>query len=152
PFSNHDASVLIQTTQFGYETAHMRYLIQSVQTGHTASVGFADSAAGDPAAPGAFISYARYTRVTPPRGVQPDISVERRDVGAAPKVLATSAMIDHVLAIRPRYGVTLVPYPNPQGTMVAVSVQPIGGGEPDGIVVYSRAGKMLGFQTVGPSG
>lgn len=152
PFSDHDASMLIQRTWFGYVTAFSSYSVQSVQSGRTASLGIADSAAGDPQAPGAFVSYAHPSRVTPPHGVHPDISVELRDAGAAPKVIATAAMIDHVLGIMPRYGVTLVPYPNPQGTMVAVAVRAIGGGEPGGIVVYSRAGKMLGFQMVGPSG
>lgn len=151
PFSDHDASMVIQNTQFGYVTAFSGYVIQSVQTGHTASLGIADSAAGDPAAAGAFVSYAHPSIVTPPRGVNPDISIELRDSGAGPKVVATAAMIDHVFGIRPRYGVTLVPYPNPQGTMVAVAVKPIGG-ELGGIVVYSRAGKMLGFQTLGPGG
>jgi hypothetical protein len=152
PFSDHDASMLIQTTQIGYVTAFSGYEVQSVQSGHTASLGIADSAAGDPQAPGAFVSYAHPSRVTPPDGVHPDIGVELRDAGAAPKVLVTSARIDHVLGITPRYGVTLVPYPNPQGTMVAVAVQAISSDVPGGVVVYSRAGKLLGFQMVGPSG
>lgn len=152
PFSNHDASMLIQGTQANYQTAFSPYAVQSVQTGRTASLGIADSAAGDPAAPGAFVSYVHPSRVTPPRGVHPDIGIELRDAGAAVRVIATAAMIDHVLGITPRYGVRLVPYPNPQGTMVAVAVQPIGDYGTGGVVVYSRAGKMLGFQTVDPSG
>lgn len=152
PFSDDDASMLIQNTQIGYVTAFSGYEVQSVQSGHTTSLGIADSAAGDPQAPGAFVSYAHPSRVTPPDGVHPDIGVELRDVGAAPKVLVTSAMIDHALGITPRYGVTLVPYPNPQGTMMAIAVRAIGGDAPGGVVVYSRAGKLLGFQMVGPSG
>jgi hypothetical protein len=151
PFSDHDAGMLIQGNQFGFRLAFSNYSVQSVQSGHTTSLGIADSAAGDPRALGAFVSYAHPSIVTAPRGVYPDIRIELRDAGAAPQVIATSEMIDHVLGITPRYGVTLVPYPNPQGTMVAVTVQPIGD-EPAGVVVYSRAGKMLGFQTVARGG
>src|SRR5262249_46586183 len=106
-----------------------------------------DSAAADPQAPGAFVAYAKPSRVTPPGGVQPDVRLELRDAGARPRVLATSARITHALGIKSRYGVTLIPFANPQGTMVAVAVQPIGGG-PGGVVVVSRRGKLLGHQSV----
>jgi hypothetical protein len=56
-----------------------------------------------------------------------------------------------VLGVAPRYGVTLAPFANRVGTMVAVAVRPVGGG-PGGIVVLSRSGKILGFQAVAGGG
>jgi hypothetical protein len=153
PFSDHDASLVVQSYPAYYPTPPATYSVQSVRTGRTTPLGIGDSgAAADPQVAGAFVAYARPSRVTPPGGAQPDIRLELRDAGARPRVLATSARIIHVLGIRPRYGVTLVPLPNPQGTMVAVAVQSIGGSGQGGIVVYSRGGRLLGFQSAGISG
>jgi hypothetical protein len=125
--------------------------VESVRTGRTKSLGQADSAAGDPQRVGAFIAVPKRGPALPD-GNQPDSKLVLADAGARSRVLATAAQLDHVLGIKPGTAVSLVPLPNPQGSMVAVQVTVTGSAgntiteTAGGIVVLSRNGALLGSQ------
>lgn len=165
PFADHDGSIVIQQTIFFVPPAAARTSVQSLRTGHAVALGLADSrgpaddpqgriaglrgqAAGDPQAAGAFVAVAQ-PGLASAVGIPADTRVELRDAGTAPRVLATAARLKQVLRIPPKIGVILGPLPNPQGTMVAIEVQPIPAGHLAGVVVLSRRGKVLGTESIG---
>ena len=85
PWSDHDASVVelsfpggVQGLQLPTEVA----AVESVRTGHAVSLGPADSAAGDPQHPGAFVAVPRPGRPLS-NGIQPDGGVVLADVGGS---------------------------------------------------------------------
>jgi len=119
--------------------------VQSVHSGSTVSLGSADYAAGDPQQPGAFVAVPSSA---PPSqsDVQPDGTLDLKDVGQHPRVLATAAALKRAVHITAATPVTLVPTVNPQGTKVAVQIQSIYGKGAGGIVVLSRTGQVLGTE------
>ncbi|HEX9033567.1 MAG TPA: hypothetical protein VF834_17130 [Streptosporangiaceae bacterium] len=148
PFADHDRSVVLQGLTYSLPVAKAPTSIQSVSTGHTVPLGIADLAAGDPQAPGVFAPVG-WPSLPLHDGVTPDVRLELRDAGAPPRVLASSASLRHILGISARATVTLRAIPNPQGTMVAVEVQPTSPGSSAGVVVLDRRGKVLGFESTG---
>lgn len=151
PFADHDRSVVLQGLTYSLPVAKAPTSIQSIGTGRTVSLGIADTAAGDPQAPGVFVPVAWHG--LPLRdGITPDVRLELRDAGAPPRLLATAASLGHVLGLSPRIPVILRAIPNPQGTMVAVEVEPASPGNSAGVVVLSRQGKVLGAESAGSPG
>jgi hypothetical protein len=136
PFADHDRSIVLQRLTYTLPVAKAPTSVQSVSTGRVTSLGIADTAAGDPQAPGAFVPVA-WHGLPLHDGVTPDVRLELRDVGSRPRVLAAAASLSHALGISSKVPVTLRAFPNPQGTMVA------------GVVVLSRLGKLLGAESAG---
>ena len=124
---------------------------ESVSTGHTVSLGLAESAAGDPRQAGAFIAVPRPGRPFP-NGSQPDTKLVLTDKGSRSRLLATASQLSRAVGIKHGTAVTVTPIPNQQGSMVAVQVSAMsasGGGtvvSGGGIVVLSRNGRLLGSQ------
>jgi hypothetical protein len=150
PWSDHDTGVVelsfpggVQGLQLTTQVAAM----ESVRTGHAVSLGPADSAAGDPQHAGAFIAVPGPGRPLP-NGIQPDGGIVLADEGARSRLLATTAQLNRTLGNKRRTAVSLIPIPNPQGSMVAVQVFPISNGTA-GIVVLGRNGVQLGSQPLG---
>jgi hypothetical protein len=115
--------------------------------------------AGDPKAPGVFISVTR--RGAPPATatatnvtLTPDTKLVLWDAGRPPAVLATAAELNRDLHQNPRLPVAITPYPSPSGNEVAVAVQPPYGSTTSGIVIMNRAGRVLSTvaASAGPTG
>jgi hypothetical protein len=152
PFANRDTSLIVQAMLYTSPVATAHTSVQSVATGGTVSLGIADGAAGDPQRPGAFVSVPRPGIQPPADEATPDVRLELRDSGAPTRALATAGRLGHVLGIKAVNAITLTPVPNPQGTMVAVEVRPASRHGSSGIVVLSRAGKVLGSESAGTAG
>jgi hypothetical protein len=125
---------------------------ESVSTGHTVSLGLAESAAGDPRQVGAFIAVPSPGRPFP-NGSQPDTKLVLTDKGSRSRLLATASQLSRAVGIKHGTAVTVTPIPNQQGSMVAVQVSAMsasgGGGtvaSGGGIVLLSRNGRLLGSQ------
>jgi hypothetical protein len=147
PWSDHDTRVVelsypiaVQGLQSDIPVA----VVESLRTGSAVSLGPADSAAGDPQQAGAFIAVPSPGQPFS-NGNQPDASLVLTDVGARSRLLATAGQLSHVLGIRQGTAVSLVPVPNPQGSMVAVQVSAMNGSA-FGVVVVSRRGALLWSQ------
>jgi hypothetical protein len=150
PWSDHDTGVVelsFPVVSGGLQATIPVVAVESVQTGHAVSFGPADSAAGDPLKEGAFIAVPKPGRPLS-NGIQPDGRLILADAGAPPHLLATTAQLNHVLGNKPGATVSLIPIPSPLGSMVAVEVVALTDG-PSGIVVLSRAGKLLGSEPLG---
>ncbi|HUA40556.1 MAG TPA: hypothetical protein VMA32_03250 [Streptosporangiaceae bacterium] len=150
PWTDHDTGVVelhYPLGAAGLQATVPVAAVQFVRTGHSVSLGKADAAAGDPQRTGAFIAAPRPGPALPD-GNQPDASLVLADVGARSRVLATTAQLCHVLGVKHATTVSLVPIPNPQGSMVAVAVSTVRGRNyySAGIVLLSRKGKVLGSQ------
>jgi hypothetical protein len=122
---------------------------ESVQTGSSVSLGPADSAGGDPQQEGAFIAVPATDE---PFSNGPDTEIILADAGSPSRLLATTSQLERALGINDGTAATLVPIPNPQGSVVAVQVATqVSSTESSaaGIVVLNRNGVLLGTQ---PSG
>jgi hypothetical protein len=147
PWSDHDTGVVeltYPTGAAGLESPMPVAVVESLRTGSAVSLGPADSAAGDPQQAGAFIA-------VPSSGQpfsysnQPDASLVLTDVGAPSRLLATAGQLGQALGIKQGTAVSLVPIPDPQGSMVAVQVRTMNGSA-FGVVVVSRQGALLWSQ------
>lgn len=150
PWSDHDTGIVelsYPTGAQGLQATVPVATVESVGTGRAVSLGPADAAAGDPLQEGAFVAVPRRGKPFP-NGIQPDGSVVLADAGARSQLLATTAQLNRALGNTRRTAVSLVPIPNPQGSMVAIEVLPISRGSA-GIVVLSRHGARLGSQPLG---
>jgi hypothetical protein len=121
-----------------------------LRNGRPVQLGTADEAAGDPQAVGAFVSVARAvpSNRDPAGGYfgLPDSQVELRDAGQSDRVLATAGQLNAALRQPADRPVHLSLFPNPQGTAVAVVLNPpFGGAGNVGIVVLDRAGAVTGI-------
>jgi hypothetical protein len=150
PWTGHDTGVVelhYPLAAGGLESTVPVATVESIRTGRAVSLGRADAAAGDPRQAGAFIAVPKPGAALPD-GNQPDARLVLADAGARSRVLATAAQLSHLLGVKRATTVSLVPIPNPQGSMVAVAVVSVTGHNDNaaGIVVLSRKGKVLGWQ------
>jgi hypothetical protein len=114
-----------------------------------ATLGRADSAAGDPAAFGAFVTVAvvlESERGRSGSNARPsDSRVELRDVGRPAAVLATAAELNGAVGADPRRAVSLAVFPDQDGGKVAVVVNSLAGNESNSaVVILDRHGRRLG--------
>jgi hypothetical protein len=117
--------------------------------GRAVPLGTANSAAGDPAALGAFISVAGALQPGEPgRGdhnVLADSRVELRDQDHTPVVLAGATALNRDVHEDPGRPVNLGLFPDHDGGKVAVVVNPVGAEESNAaVVILDRLGRVLG--------
>lgn len=145
PFAAHGHALVVLNGPFGITTS-MPASVYSWSSGHSTSLGTADSAAGDAQARGAFVSVASPVApsATVTRPVTPDSRVELRDAGRPARILATASALNRDIGLAGRVRVALVPYPDPAGSKVAVEVDPVSGSLIGFIVVLDRFGRVLG--------
>ena len=140
PFADHNHALVVLTEgTFADPTADAVSAVEWT-TGAVTKLGVADHATGDPQALGAFVS------VPAPQGPSGsystgDVSVELRDVGKAPTVIATAKTLAKLVDQAPQTPVALWPFADPHGDKVAIGVGPVAGGALTGIVVVDRSGQ-----------
>jgi hypothetical protein len=145
PFADHDRAVaMLKDYGDPSESVSNPIFVASIASGGTVSLGNGDSVAGDPQAPGVFVTVAAPLRraATSLTG-SPDSAVVLRDAGRRPVMLATAAQLDRDLGLHGRPPVSLDVFPSPSGHQVAVTIRPAAGGPARGIVVLSRTGKLI---------
>jgi hypothetical protein len=113
------------------------------------SLGTADSAAGDPAALGAFVAVVatlqRHISRPGQGGVLSDSRVELRDEGHPPVALADAAALNQAVHEDPGLRVNLGLFPDHDGGKVAVVLNPTGGAESNAaVVILDRGGRVVG--------
>jgi hypothetical protein len=119
--------------------------VVSVATGHQVSLGAGRHVAGDPQARGVFVSVPAPVRPsTGTARATPDSGIALRDAGRRPVLVASAADLNRDLGKPANVPVSLAAYPAPSGARLAVVVQPTASGTATGIVVLSRAGRLLG--------
>ncbi len=145
-FSDHNRALVTLDGFSGYSSSQNPVSVNFMSTGLSRRLGIADWAAGDPQAPGAFVTVA-----APPAAssvnqqVPPDAIAELRDAGRPVQPLATAAVINRDLRQRPATPIAFYLYPNPQGDKVAVVVHPTSGSPQDsGLLLLRRNGRLLG--------
>jgi hypothetical protein len=144
PWTDHDTGVVELTYPTDAEDLQATIpvaAVESVRTGRAITLGQADSAAGDPRQTGAFIAVPKPGQPFP-NGNQPDTSLVLTDAGSRSRLLATTSELSHLVDIKHGTAVSLVPIPNPQGSMVAVQVSAMDGSS-GGLVVLTRKAALL---------
>ena len=152
------ALVLVQSGDQPLRTGTVSIL--SLADRHTAPLGIADEAAGDPRAVGVFVSVPDPTQLAyvVPGGFVglPDSRVKiRPDQGRPAAVLATAAQFNADLGQDPAQPVHLSVFPDPAGDAVAVMLSPPTGGNTNvSLVVLDRQGRVRGVARPpsGPTG
>ena len=147
PFADHGRA-LVMLQDFGAQSQSSSNPISAVSlaTGRAVSLGAGDLVAGDPQAPGAFVSVAAPpspTAVSVPGSADSDSEIVLRDAGRPPVLLATAATLNSDLGYARSLPASLDPVPSPSGSEVAVAVRPQGASV-TGIVILNRTGQMLG--------
>jgi len=147
PFADH-ARALVMLQDFGAQSQSSSNPISAVSlaTGRAVSLGAGDLVAGDPQAPGAFVSVAAPpspTAVSVPGSADSDSEIVLRDAGRPPVLLATAATLNSDLGYARSLPASLDPVPSPSGSEVAVAVRPQGASV-TGIVILNRTGQILG--------
>jgi len=145
PFADHDRAVaMLQDYGSPSQSARNPIFVASIASGHTVPLGNGDSVAGDPQAPGVFVTVAApLGRTAISLASSPDSAVVLRDAGHSAVRLATAAQLARDLGLHGRPPVSLAVFPSPSGGEVAVTVRPAAGGPVRGIVVLSRAGQLI---------
>jgi hypothetical protein len=155
PFADHDRQLVALGVPYLGTATDFRVSEISLATGRSVSLGVAHQVAGDPRSRGALVSVAGQVGPTANvTAVVPDSRIELREAGRPAIRLATAAALNRALDQDPRLPVALTPFPSPSGSEIAVTVQPRDGGSTSGIVVLSRAGRVLGrvLTPEGPTG
>jgi hypothetical protein len=151
PFAD-DERALVMLADFGdqAQSSSNPLSVVSLATGRAVSLGAGDQVAGDPQAPGAFVSVA--APAAPSASIQggADAQIVLRDAGRPPVLLATAAALNSDLGYARSLPASLDPVPSPSGGEVAVAVRPEGASV-TGIVILNRTGQMLG-RALTPSG
>jgi hypothetical protein len=144
-FADHERRLVVLLTYGANVSATNPILLTSLATGRSVSLGVGDQVAGDPQAAGAFLSVAAPPRPSAavPRFSQ-DTRIELHDAGRPPVRLATAAALNHDLGQSRHLPVALIPYPDQSGDKIAVIVQPTAGSRQAGMVMLTRAGRVLG--------
>lgn len=158
PFADKDRYLVVRQSN-GYPGRQPAEPVHLQPLGAEAPVdlGSAADAAGDPAAPGAFVTVAVTTPVASSQPIisPPDSMVERRDAGEAPVPLGTAAqLLSDVGAPSSQLSLFDV-YPSPDGSQVAVTVTADSSTPSEGsLVVLDRDGHVIGDVPagLGPSG
>jgi WD40-like Beta Propeller Repeat len=151
PFADHErALVMLQDFGAQSQSSSNPISVVSLATGRAVSLGAGDQVAGDPQAPGAFVSVA--APAAPSASIQggADAQIVLRDAGRPPVLLATAAALNSDLGYARSLPASLDPVPSPSGSEVAVAVRPEGASV-TGIVILNRTGQMLG-RALTPSG
>ena len=145
PFADHGRAV-VMLHDYGDPTFSSSNPISviSIATGRSVSLGSGDQVAGDPVAAGVFTTLAG---PLPTSAVSlqnnPDATVVLRDAGQLLVLLAAAGELSHDVGLPRRLAVSLAVYPSPSGASAAVTVRPAGGGPDGGIVILTRAGRMV---------
>jgi hypothetical protein len=151
PFADHERAI-VMLQDFGAQSQSLSNPISvvSLATGRAVSLGAGDQVAGDPQAPGAFVSVA--APAVPSASIQggADAQIVLRDAGRPPVLLATADALNGDLGYARGLPASLEPAPSPTGNEVAVAVRP-DGASVTGIVILNRTGQMLG-RALTPSG
>jgi WD40 repeat protein len=145
PFADHDRAV-VMLHDYGdpSQSASNPIFVASIASGNTVPLGNGDSVAGDPQAAGVFVTVAAPLGATATSlADSPDSAVVLRDAGHAAVRLATAVQLARDLGLHGRPPVSLAVFPSPSGREVAVTVRPAAGGPARGIVVLSRAGRLI---------
>jgi hypothetical protein len=144
-FADHERRLVMLLAYGANVSATNPVLATSLATGRSVSLGIGDHVAGDPQAAGAFVSVAAPPRPSAavPRFSQ-DTRIELRAAGRPPVMLATAAALNHDLGQSRHLPVALIPYPDQSGDKIAVIVQPTAGSQQAGMVMLTRAGRVLG--------
>lgn len=142
PFADHGRA-LIMLQDYGTVTGSSPAFVVSLATGHQIPLGAGEHMAGDPQAPGAFVSVPAPSQPSATSAqLGPDSRIELRDAGRPPVLLATAATLNRALGRPPGTAASLAAFPSPSGSEVAVTVRPAAGGTA-GVVVMARAGRVL---------
>lgn len=155
PFADHDRQLVALGAPYQGTATEFRVSEISLAAGRSVSLGVAHHVAGDPRSRGVFVSVAGQVGPTANiTAIVPDSRIELRQAGRPAVRLAVAAALNRALDQDPRLPVALTPFPSPSGSEIAVTVQPRGGGSTSGIVVLSRAGRVLGTVATpnGPAG
>jgi len=145
PFADHERALVMLLDYGAPQGSSNPIAVVSVATGHQVSLGAGRHVAGDPQARGVFVSVPAPVR--PSTGIaraSPDSGIALRDAGRRPVLLASAADLNRDLGERANVPVSLAAYPAPSGARLAVVVQPTASDTAAGIVVLSRAGRLLG--------
>jgi hypothetical protein len=145
PFADHERA-LVMLLDFGApQGSSTPIAVVSVATGRQVSLGAGENVAGDPQARGAFVSVPAPVRPSASTvRTSPDSGIALRDAGRRPVLLASAADLNRDLGEPAKAPVSLAAYPAPSGARLAVVVQPTASDAATGIVMLSRAGRLLG--------
>jgi len=144
PFADHERA-LVMLLDFGApQGSSTPIVVISVATGRQVSLGAGENVAGDPQARGVFVSVPAPVRPSASTvRTSPDSGIALRDAGRRPVLLASSADLNRDLGEPAKAPVSLAAYPAPSGARLAVVVQPTASDAGTGIVMLSRAGRLL---------
>jgi hypothetical protein len=147
PFADHGRA-LVMLADFGVpsQSSSNPISVVSLATGRAVPLGAGDQVAGDPQAPGAFVSVAAPpspAAVSVPGSANADSEIVLRDAGQRPVLLAMAATLNSDLGYARSLPASLDPVPSPSGSEVAVAVRPQGASV-TGIVILNRTGQILG--------
>ncbi len=150
PFADHERA-LVMLLDYGSpgQSSDNPISVVPLATGLPVALGSGDWVAGDPQAAGAFVAVAASIQAPASSNqADPDARLVLRDVGRPEVVLATASALNRDLGQPASQPVILAAFPSPSGAEVAVTVQPAAqpeaSGVDTGIVVLSRAGRVLG--------
>jgi len=144
PFADHGLA-LVMLQDYGSPVSYDSPIsVVSMTTGQQSSLGVGEHVAGDPQARGAFVSVPAPAKPSATATqASPDSRIELRDAARPTVLLATAGGMNRALGEPVGTPVALAAYAAPSGTKVAVTVQPVAGGTPGGIVVIDRQGRVL---------
>jgi hypothetical protein len=146
--ADHDQAMVVLTeVATGTYTSTTHAGLAVLSSGRFTDLGLADTAAGDPAALGVFVSVPAPGPPVASTSVsfgQPDTRVELRDVGHPVMVLASATELSKSVGLAASDPVSLSPMPDPTGDRIAIGVSPVTGNGTEGIAVVDRSGHVLG--------
>ena len=155
PFADHGADVVFSTPELlpnGDPSSLQAVDIVPTAGGKARSLGLADDYVGDPQQAAAFVSVPAKGQANS-SGDLADTAIEHRVAGGPTTTLVTAAQITKDLGLAQTPQLSLGLFPDPTGKALAVVVRDVGSDQTLGVLVYSRAGKLVAHTStaaVGP--
>lgn len=153
PFADHGADVVFSTPELlpnGIPGSRQAVSIVATKGGRARSLGVVDDYAGDPQQAAAFVSVPAAGQANS-SGNLVDTAIEHRVVGGPTTTVVTTTQVAKDLGLAETPQMSLDPLPDPSGKELAV-VARYPWGEPLGLLVYTRAGKLVTRTNTAPAG
>lgn len=152
PFADGAADIVF-STNFDPDTPQSQINLVPVGGGRPRALGAGVTSVGDPQQAAAFVTVAARPSSRVSEGQMPAVTaIVHRVAGGAASTVVTTAQVGRDLGLTGAAALSLNPLPDPTGRFLAVGAYDVKAAVSRGLVVYTRAGRLVARASATPTG